>query len=78
MVSWNWNTIAVALVGLCAACNAFSTHHVNGQNSFKALHALTERQMQFWEDVDAGLDDIENFYVKKDQDIDRIRKFAKT
>lgn len=26
------------------------------------MQALTERQMQFWEDVDEGLDDIENFY----------------
>jgi len=43
-----------------------------------SLAALTERQMQFWEDVDAGLDDIDNFYAKKGQDIDRIRTFAKT
>ena len=42
------------------------------------LAALTERQMQFWEDVDSGLDDIENFYAKKGQDINRIRTFAKT
>ena len=43
-----------------------------------SLAALTERQMQFWEDVDSGLDDIENFYAKKGQDINRIRTFAKT
>lgn len=43
-----------------------------------SLAALTERQMQFWEDVDTGLNDIENFYAKKGQDIDRIRTFAKT
>jgi hypothetical protein len=42
-----------------------------------ASYALTERQMQFWEDVDKGLDDIENFFAKKGQDIDRIRQFAK-
>lgn len=42
------------------------------------LDALTERQLQFWEDVDTGLTDIENFYAKKGQDIDRIRIFAKT
>lgn len=56
-------------------------HHVSvtsSSPSSTALGALTERQMQFWEDVDAGLDDIENFYVKKGQDIDRIRIFAKT
>lgn len=34
--------------------------------------------MQFWEDVDKGLDDIENFFAKTiGQDIDRIRQFAK-
>ena len=38
--------------------------------------ALTERQLQFWEDVEEGLDDIENFFAKKGQRIDRIRKFA--
>ncbi|GKY94753.1 hypothetical protein MPSEU_000440700 [Mayamaea pseudoterrestris] len=32
--------------------------------------------MQFWEDVDDGLDDIENFWRKQNQDIDRIRTFA--
>lgn len=40
--------------------------------------ALSERQLQFWEDVEDGLDDIEDFYVKKyNQDIARIRTFAK-
>ncbi|KAL3936351.1 MAG: hypothetical protein SGBAC_008314 [Bacillariaceae sp.] len=38
---------------------------------------LTERQIQFWEDVDNGLDEIENFYAKKGQNIDRIRTFSK-
>ena len=33
--------------------------------------------MQFWEDVESGLDDIENFYAKKGQSIDRIRQFGK-
>ncbi|KAG7370292.1 aspartyl/asparaginyl beta-hydroxylase-like dioxygenase [Nitzschia inconspicua] len=34
--------------------------------------------MQFWEDVEEGLDDIESFYrKKKGQDIDRIRQFGK-
>ena len=32
--------------------------------------------MQFWEDVDEGLNDIELFYSKKNMDIDRIRAFA--
>ena len=41
-----------------------------------SLFALTERQLQFWEDVEEGLDDIESFWLKKGQDIDRIRKFS--
>lgn len=45
--------------------------------SLSSLSVLTERQMQFWEDVDTGLDDIEAFYAAKDLDIDRVRQFAK-
>jgi hypothetical protein len=41
------------------------------------LAALSERQMQFWEETEEGLDDIEDFYAKKDQDIDRIREFGR-
>jgi hypothetical protein len=42
------------------------------------LSALTERQMQFWEDVDEGLNDIEALYASsKSMDIDRVRQFAK-
>lgn len=41
------------------------------------LSALTERQMQFWEDVDDGLVDVEQVYAAKGQDIDRIRTFGK-
>ena len=37
---------------------------------------LTDRQLQFWEDVDEGLNDIESFWEKKNQNIDRIRLFA--
>lgn len=44
--------------------------------SLGLLFALTERQMQFWEDVDEGLEDIELFFGKKGQSIDRIRQFA--
>jgi Aspartyl/Asparaginyl beta-hydroxylase len=41
--------------------------------------ALTERQVQFWEDVDEGLNDIEQFYEKKSgQDIYRIRQFSQS
>ena len=43
------------------------------------LCALTERQIQFWEDVAEGLDDIEQYYKDaKNQDIARIRGFAKS
>lgn len=41
------------------------------------LGALTERQMQFWEDVEDGLKEIEDFYKKKGEGgIDRIWKFC--
>jgi hypothetical protein len=44
--------------------------------STKSLIPLTDRQLQFWEDVDDGLNDIESFWDKKGQNIDRIRQFA--
>jgi hypothetical protein len=47
------------------------------RTSTGSLGALTERQLQFWEDVEEGLDDIANFWEKKGQDIDRIRLFGK-
>lgn len=37
---------------------------------------LTDRQLQFWEDVEDGLDDIALFWEKKGQSIDRIRLFG--
>lgn len=41
------------------------------------LGALTERQMQFWEDVEEGLKDIEGFYQKQGMgDIERIWEFC--
>ena len=36
------------------------------------------RQMQFWEDVEDGLNDIATVYNEKNLDIDRIREFALT
>lgn len=39
-------------------------------------HALTERQEQFWEDVEGGLNDIERYYTKQGGNIDRIRRFG--
>lgn len=42
------------------------------------LAALTERQQQFWEDVESGLDDVEDYYLnQKGLDIDRIRQFGR-
>ena len=40
------------------------------------LRALTDRQVQFWEDVDSGLNDIEKYYNKQGLKIDRIRRFG--
>ena len=79
--------LLLVLLSLVAVTNGFVAHSGNSrlwtaQGSVStgpwSLAALTERQMQFWEDVDSGLDDIENFYAKKGQDINRIRTFAKT
>ena len=77
------------VVSCCDVCGAFAGNVVVGgmqsnantmrtiASSSTHLSALTERQMQFWEDVEDGLDDIENFYAKKGQSIDRIRQFGK-
>lgn len=71
------------LVLLLGALISLSTSFVsratkqNARASRTASYALSERQMQFWEDVDKGLDDIEAFFAKKGQDIDRIRQFTK-
>jgi hypothetical protein len=67
--------------GVVAPCASIVTRGSTTQSwspsSSSSLSALSERQMQFWEDVEAGLDDIENFYAKKGQSIDRIRQFGK-
>lgn len=67
----------------CSLCEGFigvsfphqlKAHHHHRDTS---LSALTERQMQFWEDVEEGLEGIESFYQKqKGQNIDRIRAFC--
>jgi len=41
-----------------------------------SANALTQRQEQFWEDVEDGLDEIENYYKRRDMNIDRIRRFG--
>lgn len=40
--------------------------------------ALTERQMQFWEDVEDGLNDVATVYEEQGLNIDRIRAFAQS
>lgn len=50
------------------------THHVAPSTR---LSALTERQVQFWEDVEDRLDDVEKVYASRGQDINRIRTFGK-
>jgi hypothetical protein len=77
MAFFTW-TSCVCLLISWDTISAFTNHQGRARASPTALTALTERQLQFWEDVDAGLDDIENFYAKKNQNIDRIRRFAKT
>ena len=67
----------VAFGGQWLASLAFLPPAVTTTRSSLCLSALTERQMQFWEDVEEGLDDIENFYAKKGEDIDRIRQFGR-
>ena len=39
-----------------------------------ALHALSPRQLQFWEDVEDGLEDVAKFY--DGQSMERIRTFC--
>ena len=64
--------VATAFTGTTASVSTTRT------SVSSTLHALTERQQQFWEDVESGLDDIEEFYKsKKGLDIDRIRQFGR-
>jgi hypothetical protein len=70
----------VLLMGASVTLSTSFVSRVTKQHppaSITASYALSERQMQFWEDVDKGLDDIEAFFAKKGQDIDRIRQFTK-
>jgi hypothetical protein len=55
--------------------HAFVPPHVVGSHRHDVgldAATLTERQLQFWEDVDDGLRDIEDFWAKQGQDIARI------
>jgi len=66
--------LSVPVVSAFAPCYTRTTTRTATQK----LKALTERQQQFWEDVETGLNDIESFYKnQKGQDIDRIRLFGK-
>ena len=75
--------VAIILVHMMPFLEAFHQSSfsaclsVESREDRSALSALTERQMQFWEDVEEGLDDIQDFYAKQGQDIDRIRTFGK-
>lgn len=53
---------------------SYQSRKISGHKCF----ALTERQLQFWEDVDDGLNDVETVYAERGFDIDRIRAFAQS
>eukprot|EP00544_Gedaniella_sp_CCMP2646_P008684 CAMPEP_0202484346 /NCGR_PEP_ID=MMETSP1361-20130828/3437_1 /ASSEMBLY_ACC=CAM_ASM_000849 /TAXON_ID=210615 /ORGANISM="Staurosira complex sp., Strain CCMP2646" /LENGTH=325 /DNA_ID=CAMNT_0049112955 /DNA_START=36 /DNA_END=1013 /DNA_ORIENTATION=+ len=67
-------------IGFCclARTSSFTVGPSRQSSRSSCLSALTERQMQFWEDVDEGLTDVEQVYASRGQDIDRIRTFAKS
>jgi hypothetical protein len=77
------NQLAVLVLTLAGSVGAFVMHPTTTttlattRSSSSLFVALTNRQLQFWEDVEEGLDDIENFFEKKGQSIERIRKFGK-
>jgi hypothetical protein len=71
--------LTVAFPSLMAATTTAPApqQHSSTRRRRIALQALTERQLQFWEDVEEGLDDIEGFWSKQGQSLERIRRFAK-
>lgn len=75
------NAIAISCVLRASCFTVDPARHQHRSTSSKGasscLAALTERQMQFWEDVDDGLVDVEQVYAAKGQDIERIRTFGK-
>lgn len=56
---------------------AFVIHASEMKWQLSMSGSLSERQLQFWEDVEDGLDEIEEYYKKKDMSIERIREFGK-
>lgn len=65
-------------LSLFEGCRAFVNVSpvVSSSPAHISLHALTERQQQFWEDVEDGLDDVAAFYEKKGGNINRVRRFG--
>lgn len=57
---------------------AITSQRIACRSNLLTLSALTERQLQFWEDVEDGLDDIEEYYAQKDQNLSRIRNFVRS
>jgi hypothetical protein len=77
MMSTSSVLVAAALLALTPS-HAFAPVALKAPSTATSLSALTERQMQFWEDVDTGLNDVEAFYKQsKGLTIDRVRQFAK-
>jgi len=70
--------LVVTSLDVTKAFTAVTTTPVGSTRMSTASHALTERQMQFWEDVEDGLKDIEGFYSKQGENIDRIWQFTKS
>ncbi|KAL7569311.1 hypothetical protein ACA910_016854 [Epithemia clementina (nom. ined.)] len=63
--------------GFSLRSDDFTTTHVwRSSRRHAPLNALSERQLQFWEDVETGLADIEKYYEKKEQSLARINQFA--
>lgn len=71
-------TALLLLINSYKSVSSFTPLHNVKPSTGNGLHALTERQMQFWEDVDATLNDVEVVYEEKGLDIERIRGFAKS
>jgi len=80
--------LAAAAVLLCSCqrvtpTSAFQANYSvqpkTAVSSRSALFAkqLTQRQLQFWEDVEEGLVGIESFYAKQGYSMDRIKTFCK-
>lgn len=71
--------IWLALIDVSSAFRSIHSRTFSTTTATSARSALTERQRQFWEDVETGLDDIEAYYKAQGTDnIDRIRTFGKS